>query len=215
MKVAQISDLANLADGSVIGEMRVTIKATFPPKTGEGKFGPWRVQNAILQDATGECRASFWMPDEIGDLKGQMVTIKSQAGKKGLQGISVKTSSHSGENELKITDQCAIIDDAGAAVAAATAGPRKPVLASSPISLTVADAKRALFQAAQLMAEAIKAAEWVGGQANVTPEQLQAIATSLFISADRAGFAKAFPSAQTKPAVKKEEIELEEDDLKW
>ena len=213
MKVAQISDLANLADGSVIGEMRVTIKATFPPKTGEGKFGPWRVQNAILQDSTGECRASFWVPDEMGDLKGQMVTLKSQAGKKGLQGISVKHSTHSGENELKITDQCAIIDDAGAAVA--QAGPRKPVQASSPISLTVADAKRALFQAAQLMAEAIKAAEWVGGQASVTPEQLQAIATSLFISADRAGFAKAFPSAQTKPAAKKEEVELEEDDLKW
>jgi hypothetical protein len=214
MKVAQISDLANLADGSVIGEMRVTIKATFPPKTGEGKFGPWRVQNCVLQDATGECRASFWIADEMGDLKGQMVTLKSQAGKKGLQGISVKHSTHSGENELKITDQCAIIDDAGAAVA--QAGPRKPVQASSPVSLTVADAKRALFQAAQLMAEAIKAAEWVGGQASVTPEQLQAIATSLFISADRAGFAKAFPSAQTKPAAKKDEpVELEEDDLKW
>jgi hypothetical protein len=213
MKVAQISDLANLADGSVIGEMRVTIKATFPPKTGEGKFGPWRVQNAILQDSTGECRASFWVPDEMGDLKGQMVTLKSQAGKKGLQGISVKHSTHSGENELKITDQCAIIDDAGAAVA--QAGPRKPVQASSPISLTVADAKRALFQAAQLMAEAIKAAEWVGSQAQVTPEQLQAIATSLFISADRAGFAKAFPSAQTKPVKKDEPVELEEDDLKW
>jgi hypothetical protein len=149
----------------------------------------------------------------MGDLKGQMVTLKSQAGKKGLQGISVKHSTHSGENELKITDQCAIIDDAGAAVA--QAGPRKPVQASSPVSLTVADAKRALFQAAQLMAEAIKAAEWVGSQAQVTPEQLQAIATSLFISADRAGFAKAFPSAQTKPAAKKEEVELEEDDLKW
>jgi hypothetical protein len=213
MKVAQISDLANLADGSVIGEMRVTIKATFPPKTGEGKFGPWRVQNAILQDSTGECRASFWVPDEMGDLKGQMVTLKSQAGKKGLQGISVKHSTHSGENELKITDQCAIIDDAGAAVA--QAGPRKPVQASSPISLTVADAKRALFQAAQLMAEAIKAAEWVGSQAQVTPEQLQAIATSLFISADRAGYAKAFPSAQTKPVKKDEPVELEEDDLKW
>lgn len=215
MKVATIADLANLADGSVIGEMRVTIKATFPPKTGEGKFGPWRVQNCVLQDATGECRASFWIPDEMGDLKGQMVTLKSQAGKKGLQGISVKHSTHSGENELKITDQCAIIDDAGAAVAAAQAGPRKPVKASDPISLTVADAKRALFQAAQLMAEAIKAAEWVGSQAQVTPEQLQAIATSLFISADRAGFAKAFPSAQTKPVKKDEPVELEEDDLKW
>ena len=213
MKVAQISDLANLDDVSVIGEMRVTIKATFPPKTGEGKFGPWRVQNCVLQDATGECRASFWIADEMGDLKGQMVTLKSQAGKKGLQGISVKHSTHSGENELKITDQCAIIDDAGAAVA--QAGPRKPVQASSPISLTVADAKRALFQAAQLMAEAIKAAEWGGKEAKaITPEHLQAIATSLFISADRAGFAKAFPSAQVK-AAKEEAPELEEDDLKW
>lgn len=214
MKVAQISDLANLADGSVIGEMRVTIKATFPPKTGEGKFGPWRVQNCILQDSTGECRASFWLPDEMGDLKGQMVTLKSQAGKKGLQGISVKHSTHSGENELKITDQCAIIDDASGASPVA-AGPRKPVQASSPVSITVADAKRALFQAAQLMAEAIKAAEWVGSQAKVTPEQLQAIATSLFISADRAGYAKAFPSAQTKVAKEEPAVELEEDDLKW
>jgi hypothetical protein len=37
----------------------------------------------------------------------------------------------------------------------------------------------------------------------------------LFISADRAGFAKAFPSAQTKPVKKDEPVELEEDDLKW
>lgn len=214
MKVAQISDLANLADGSVIGEMRVTIKATFPPKTGEGKFGPWRVQNCILQDATGECRASFWLPDEMNDLKGQMVTLKSQAGKKGLQGISVKHSTHSGENELKITDQCAIIDDASGASPVA-AGPRKPVQASAPVSITVADAKRALFQAAQLMAEAIKAAEWVGKEVKaISVEHLQAIATSLFISADRAGYAKAFPPAQVKQA-KEEPAELEEDDLKW
>lgn len=215
MKVAQISDLANLADGSVIGEMRVTIKATFPPKTGEGKFGPWRVQNCILQDATGECRASFWLPDEMNDLKGQMVTLKSQAGKKGLQGISVKHSTHSGENELKITDQCAIIDDASGASPVA-AGPRKPVQASAPVSITVADAKRALFQAAQLMAEAIKAAEWVGKEVKaISVEHLQAIATSLFISADRAGYAKAFPPSQVKQAKEEAPAELEEDDLKW
>lgn len=213
MKVATIADLANLADGSVIGEMRVTIKTVYPPRTGQGKFGEWRVQNCVIQDSTGEAKASFWIPDEMGDLKGQMVTLRSQAGKKGLEGLSVKTSTHSGENELKVTDKAAIIDDASGA--SPVAGPRKPVQASSPVSITVADAKRALFQAAQLMAEAIKAAAWVGEQTTVTPEQLQAIATSLFISADRAGFAKAFPSAQTKPAVKKDEPELEEDDLKW
>jgi hypothetical protein len=211
MKVAQISDLEKLADGSVIGEIRVTIKAVFPPKTGEGKFGPWRVQNCIIQDSTGECRASFWIPDEMGDLKGQMVTLKSQAGKKGLEGLTISTSKYG--NELKVTDKAAIIDDASGA--SPVAGPRKPVQASSPVSITVADAKRALFQAAQLMAEAIKAAEWVGKEAKaLSPEHLQAIATSLFISADRAGYARAFPSAQVKQA-KEEAPELEEDDLKW
>jgi hypothetical protein len=149
----------------------------------------------------------------MNDLKGQMVTLKSQPGKKGLDGLSVKTSTHSGENELKVTDKAAIIDDASGA--SPVASPRKPVQASSPVSLTVADAKRALFQAAQLMAEAIKAAEWVGKEVKaLSPEHLQAIATSLFISADRAGFAKAFPSAQVK-AAKEEAPELEEDDLKW
>ena len=214
MKVATIADLANLADGSVIGEMRVTIKTVYPPRTGQGKFGEWRVQNCVIQDSTGEAKASFWIPDEMNDLKGQMVTLKSQPGKKGLDGLSVKTSTHSGENELKVTDKAAIIDDASGA--SPVAGPRKPVQASLPVSLTVADAKRALFQAAQLMAEAIKAAEWVGKEVKaLSPEHLQAIATSLFISADRAGYAKAFPSAQVKQAKEEPTVELEEDDLKW
>jgi len=214
MKVATIADLANLADGSVIGEMRVTIKTVYPPRTGQGKFGEWRVQNCVIQDSTGEAKASFWIPDEMGDLKGQMVTLKSQPGKKGLDGLSVKTSTHSGENELKVTDKAAIIDDASGA--SPVAGPRKPVQASAPVSITVADAKRALFQAAQLMAEAIRAAEWVGKEVKaISVEHLQAIATSLFISADRAGYAKAFPSAQVKQAKEEPTVELEEDDLKW
>lgn len=214
MKVATIADLANLADGSVIGEMRVTIKTVYPPRTGQGKFGEWRVQNCVIQDSTGEAKASFWIPDEMGDLKGQMVTLKSQPGKKGLDGLSVKTSTHSGENELKVTDKAAIIDDASGA--SPVAGPRKPVQASAPVSITVADAKRALFQAAQLMAEAIRAAEWVGKEVKaISVEHLQAIATSLFISADRAGYAKAFPSAQVKQAKEESPAELEEDDLKW
>jgi len=194
--------------------MRVTIKTVYPPRTGQGKFGEWRVQNCVIQDSTGEAKASFWIPDEMGDLKGQMVTLKSQPGKKGLDGLSVKTSTHSGENELKVTDKAAIIDDASGA--SPVAGPRKPVQASAPVSITVADAKRALFQAAQLMAEAIRAAEWVGKEVKaISVEHLQAIATSLFISADRAGYAKAFPSAQVKQAKEEPTVELEEDDLKW
>jgi hypothetical protein len=57
MKVAKIADLENLADGTVIGQMVVQVKAAFDAKTGKGKFGDWRVQPVILKDGTGEVRA--------------------------------------------------------------------------------------------------------------------------------------------------------------
>ena len=222
MKVAKINQIQDLADGTTIGEMRVTVKKAFPPKTGEGKFGPWRVQSCILQDSTGEIRGSFWIPSPMDDLQGQMITIKSRSTPKGLQGLSVAHSNHSNSNELKITDKAAILTDAElAAENGGAPAPQRAVTSKSPIStggITPAEARKALFQAAQLMAEAIKAAAWVGEQVKVTPEQLQAIATSLFISADRAGFAKAFPASAAKPKEETEpetETEKDEDDLGW
>lgn len=222
MKVAKINQIQELADGTTIGEMRVTVKKVFPPKTGEGKFGTWRVQSCILQDSTGEIRGSFWIPSGMDDLQGQMITIKSRSTPKGLQGLSVAHSNHSNSNELKINDKAAILTDAElAAEGGVVPAPQRAVTSKSPITtgaLTPAEARKALFQAAQLMAEAIKAAAWVGEQVTVTPEQLQAIATSLFISADRAGFAKAFPASAAKPQEQETEPETEkkdEDDFGW
>lgn len=221
MKVAKINQIQDLADGTTIGEMRVTVKKVFPEKTGAGKFGPWRVQSCILQDSTGEIRGSFWIPSPMDDLQGQMITIKSRSTPKGLQGLSVAHSSHSDSNELKITDKAAILTDAELAAENGGAPAPRPAVTSKSLlgsgAITPAEARKALFQAAQLMAEAIKAAAWVGEQVKVTPEQLQAIATSLFISADRAGFAKAFPASAAKPKQEETETETEkdEDDLGW
>lgn len=222
MKIAKINQIQELADGTTIGEMRVTVKKVFPPRTGEGKFGTWRVQSCILQDSTGEIRGSFWIPSGMDDLQGQMITIKSRSTPKGLQGLSVAHSNHSDSNELKITDKASILTDSElAAENGGSPAPQRAVTSKSPISantLTPAEARKALFQAAQLMAEAIKAAAWVGEQVKVTPEQLQAIATSLFISADRAGFAKAFPASAAKPQEQEPETEKKdenEDDFGW
>lgn len=222
MKVAKINQIQDLADGTTVGEMRVSVKKVFPPKTGEGKFGPWRVQSCILQDSTGEIRGSFWIPTGMEDLQGQMITIKSRSTPKGLQGLSVAHSNHSNSNELKITDKASILTDSELEAEGGSPTPHRAVTSKSPISsggLTPAEARKALFQAAQLMAEAIKAAAWVGEQVKVTPEQLQAIATSLFISADRAGFAKAFPASAAKPTKETEpeetETDKDEDDLGW
>jgi hypothetical protein len=200
MKVAKIADLANLADGSIIGEMSVQVKAAFPPKTGEGKYGPWRVQACILKDSTGEARASFWTKDEMKDLVGQTITIKSQGGSKGLQGLSVKFNSHSNTNELNVTDKAAIIDSAaGAFRQAETAAKVNTAISSGQGGGTVADAKRLIFQRAQLFVECAKAAKWAAGEAGITEaEGIQAIRASLFISADKANLWNVFPATAAK-----------------
>ena len=202
MKVAKIADLTNLADGSVIGEMSVQVKAAFPAKTGEGKFGPWRVVAAILKDSTGEVRASFWTPDEIKDLIGQTITIKSQPTNKGLQGLSVKYSKHSDSNELNISEKAAIIDSMkGAEQQYAAAVKTNTALASGQGGGTPADAKRLVFQRAQLYVQCAAAAKWAAEQAGITAaEEIQAVRASIFISADKANLFNCFPATAAKPA---------------
>ena len=210
MKVAKISDLTNLADGSIIGEMSVQVKAAFPPKTGEGKFGPWRVVAAILKDSTGEVRASFWTNDEIKDLIGQTITIKSQPTNKGLQGLSVKYSKHSDSNELNISEKAAIIDSVrGAEKQYEQAVKTNASLASGQGAGTPADAKRLVFQRAQLYVQCAAAAKWAAQEAGITSaEEIQAIRASIFISADKANLFNCFPATQAKPAPVEVEDEI-------
>jgi hypothetical protein len=197
MKVAQIQDIGNLADGSVIGEMRVQVKAAFPPKVGEGKYGPWRVQACILKDVTGEVRASFWGPDDMQPLVGQTITIKSQATNKGLQGINVQYSKHSDTNEIKVTDKAAIIDDAQNAVqtyannvpAAPRAVAPRPAQSSASTGISVEEEvirRGRLYMHCYAAAKSaqIKIEQSFG---TLAPEHFQALVSSLFISADRAG----------------------------
>jgi surface antigen len=197
MKVAKIADLENLADGTIIGEMVVQVKAAFDAKTGQGKYGPWRVQPVILKDATGEVRASFWTQDNLKDLTGQTITIKSQAGAKGLQGVKVKLSTHSGKNELDVSDKAAIIDGTRNALEQYT----DAVKVNSQLAQskgTVTDAKRLLFQKAQLYVECVKAAEWITTKHTLTQDHFQAVVSTLFISADKQNLAACFPVEQVK-----------------
>ena len=211
MKVAQIKDLPNLADGTVIGQMTVTVKAVFPPKTGEGKFGPWRVQSCILQDGTGEVRASFWTNDEMKALTGQTVTIKSQAGKKGLEGLSVTLSKHSGANELKVTEKAAILDQASEFVVK----DKFPSGGSAPAPIqtvsSVDDAKRVIYANAKLYVECCKAVTWISSQITEMSEaHFQAAVASMFISAEKAGLAKIFNEQKKEKAPEPEKSEFRE-----
>lgn len=213
MKVAKIQDIANLSDGCVIGEMKVQVKAAFPPRTGDGKFGPWRVQSCILKDATGEIRASFWLNDDMQALTGKVITIKSQASQKGLQGLSVQYSKHSDANELKITEKAGIYEgDAPAVQQYAQARAAAPA-AKTPHAAAAANpqtARKRLFQQAQLYVECIKAAAFIREQIKITDEHFQAAVASMYISADKAGLFACFPEtlAKAAPAPVEDEIPM-------
>lgn len=221
MKVAQIQDIGNLADGSVIGEIRAQVKAAFPPRVGEGKYGPWRVQACILKDVTGEVRASYWGQDDLQTLVGQTITFKSQASAKGLQGINVQFSKHSETNELKITDKSAIITDAQSAVQSyrptgvppANAAPRP---AASEFS--VADE---IMKRGRLYLNCFAAAKSVSINIErsfgpLSAEHFQALVSSLFISADKAGLHQHLtePVGKTIAKTVKDEIPMEDPEPK-
>ena len=205
MKVATIADIPKLADGTVIGQIKVTVKAAFPPNTGDGKYGPWRVQSCILKDATGEVRGSFWTDDDMQQLVGKVITIKSQATAKGLMGLTVQESKRNKVNELKITDKAGIYEgDAAPAVeeyvqAQAQALPQ----AKSPHAAAATNpqtARKRLFQQAQLYSECIKAALYIREQHKLSDDHFQAAVASMYISADRAGLFACFPDSAAKPA---------------
>jgi hypothetical protein len=80
----------------------------------------------------------------------------------------------------------------------------------------VADAKRLIFQRAQLYVECVKAASWIAKTAEVGDMDFQAIVSTLFISSDKANLWNVFPATAAKaepaPAEVPDEIPFEKAD---
>jgi hypothetical protein len=211
--MTQIKDLEQLAPNSAIAEMVLGVKAVYPPKTPKAPY------NLVVFDTTGETRLAAWSDVDLSDYKGGRITVRSTATKKGLDGLNVVYSEYNKRNELKLGKAGQIFNDAELQLQGGSTGPSPAVTSKSPIVAPSAVSPKAfIFQNAQLMVEAINAASWVAKQVEaLSPEHVQAIATSLYISAERAGMARQFPQsekkAEVKPAapVKKDD----EDDLGW
>jgi len=205
MKVAKVSDIQNLADGAIIGEMTVQIKAAFAAKTGEGKYGPWRVQAAILKDDTGEVRASFWTERDIQKLVGKTVTIKSKASDKGLVGLKAKYSSHSSTNELDVSDKAEIkgdgLDAVSSYVAKATSSVSAPKVNEVASFDTEVDATKGIKRRAVMWGRCYEVASLLRERHDLTAEQFQALVSSLFISSDKAGLYNSFRLEDSIPAM--------------
>lgn len=221
--MTQIKDLEALAPNTAIAELVLGVKAVYPPKTPKAPY------NLVVFDQTGETRLAAWSDVDLSDYRGQRITVRSTATKKGLDGLNVVYSDYNKRNELKLGKSGQIFNDAELEAGAGSKAPHTAVTSKSPIpgpsggsgvapyNATSVAPKAFIFQNAQLMVEAINAAQWVAKQVEaITPDHLQAIASSLYISAERAGMARQFPTSDKKevaPAapVKKDD----EDDLGW
>lgn len=228
--MTQIKDLEHLAPNTAIAEMVLGVKAVYPPKSPKAPY------NLMVFDSTGETRLAIWSDVDLSEYRNQRITVRSVAKRNGLDGLNVTFNERNSKYELKLNKSGQIFNDAELAAGAGGPKPHAPITSKSPIAgsngssgvapfnatapFSAAPAvtpKAFIFQNAQLMVEAINAAQWVAKQVEaISPEHLQAIASSLYISAERAGMARQFPTSEkkdVKPAapVKKDD----DDDLGW
>ena len=214
--MTQIKDLERLGNNTAIAEMVLGVKTVYAPKSPKAPY------NLIVFDTTGETRLAVWSDVDLSDYRGQRIAVRSIATKKGLDGLYVTYSEHNKRYELKLGKTGQIFNDAELEASGGSKSPIPgPSGGSGVVPYTAAPAvapKAFIFQNAQLMVEAINAAQWVAKQVEaITPDHLQAIASSLYISAERAGMARQFPTSDKKevapaPTIVKKD---DEDDLGW
>jgi hypothetical protein len=79
MSIPTIKSLGNLDADVLIPQLQLRVKKAFMPNRSKaGASRKWKMQAAILQDSTGEIRATFWNREmDFRDLEGREITIKS------------------------------------------------------------------------------------------------------------------------------------------
>lgn len=93
--------------GEIVTELKgVTFKAIYDHKTGEGEYGPWSLQNAIITDGETDMRCLFVGLPNAKELEGESVNLLSTETKSfGFQGIKLTKNEYEGETrpEIRIT----------------------------------------------------------------------------------------------------------------
>lgn len=90
-----IAQVKGFPTGTVVPKIEGTLKKVFAPRTGDGQYGPWKLQGFVLSDGADEIKGTLFDADDIGYLEGKHVTLIAAGvnGKtKKQQGLSVEAS---------------------------------------------------------------------------------------------------------------------------
>ena len=101
-----LSAVISFPAGTVVPKIEgCTVKKVFPAKTGDGQYGPWKLQGLVLADGGTEIRATAFDMDDLTYLQGKVVSLTS-TGKNGKTGkptgVSVEANKKDGTPEISI-----------------------------------------------------------------------------------------------------------------
>lgn len=234
MKTYKINEAKEMI-GQQIPRIIGTLTKVYDRKTGEGKFGPWSLQNGELQDETGVVSIVFSGLPDMTDKRGQEITFRSNQSKKGLTGIVMEENTYNGvtKPQLKVSASALILD--GEEIEKTHGGTvekvePKEIVGEEPESKPVNRlpqtngnghhvdgaqvVRKRLMQYANLRELCDNAASFLYSKDAMSAEDKQIIkdvASCFFIQALREGLADKLPN--NKPLAKKEEDLHEEEQI--
>src|SRR4030095_13307366 len=114
MRLMSFSEINDLENGQQIPSLEGTVNKVFEPKTGVGEWGPWSLQNIILQDEHANEITCTWSGEDAFDPKqweGKTILIESGKDKKEqLAGVrwEIRTKNGKKYESVKIDDRSKI-----------------------------------------------------------------------------------------------------------
>ncbi len=99
--------------GMIISRIKGKVVSIYDRTTGEGEYGPWSLQNGMIEDSTGKMKILFKNMVDQKPLTGRTLVFKSMETAKGLKGVQVKKKEYQGKEtiELHVTGVALIIGD--------------------------------------------------------------------------------------------------------
>ena len=210
MIISTPADLLQMSEGAVpeaITGVLTNLQAN-PVSGGEGDK-KYKFQNATLTQDGSSIRIVFSSRDDVPqDLVGQQIIAKSRKNDKGLYGLKRKKG-----REYQGQTPAEIWVFAGAELSVSGGSPSSESAVSQPSTQSQAstggsyeDAKKSFVKMGNTMSMCYDAALWVSEKQKVkngfemTEAQVQAIASSFFIKADRNGIVERMPATPIEAA---------------
>ncbi len=199
-----ISQVKSFPVGTVIPSVTGTLERVYPPKSGEGQYGPWKLQSFVLSDGEDKIKGTLFDGGDISDLQGKQVTLVASGtnGKtKRKQGVEVVANKQDQTPELSVKHkQGGIVS--GEANPAHLRGTPENAAANAPASAI--SSPKAAFSAPAPTEDPIQslnrlASFWMAcwaksaGFEGLTNENRQSMTSCLFIEGNKQGLAKAWP----------------------